>query len=203
MMMERIEDAVRGGTVVVAREHETVLDVAREMSAMKIGAVVVVASRPGSERPEIRGIFSERDLMSRVVARGVDPAGVNVGAVMTSPVVTAPPGDDYLACLIKMQAARCRHLPIVEDGRLVGMLSLRDVLTAELVRRQTDMEMLELYTWGRTIDEGRMVLVWRCRACQAEATGEFPPSVCSGCGGPGREFMLAPRREPPALGAAA
>src|ERR1044072_111418 len=82
---------------------DTAYAAARYMAERNIGAVTVV------EGERIAGLFSERDLMRRVVAEGRDPQSVRVGAEMTTHLTTASPGESYEAAIAKMQAAHCRH----------------------------------------------------------------------------------------------
>lgn len=123
------------------RPEMSVLDVARYMSEKRVGAVLVLG--PGGEGP--LGIFSERDLMERVVVGGADPARSRVDQVMTRDVVTASPDASSADCMQKMQARGCRHLPIVEDGRVVGMISLRDLLHVEIDEKNEEIRWMNAY----------------------------------------------------------
>ena len=123
------------------RPEMSVLDVARYMCEKRVGAVLVLG--PGGEGP--LGIFSERDLMERVVVGGADPARVRVDQVMTRDVVTASPDASSADCMQKMQARGCRHLPIVEDGRVVGMISLRDLLHVEIDEKNEEIRWMNAY----------------------------------------------------------
>jgi len=95
------------------------------MVERNIGMVAVV------EEGILAGVFSERDIMSRVVARGLDPDTTSVAAVMTKDIVVAEPDDNLDSALQKMHAIGSRHLPIVHDGKLVGMISIRDLLEVD------------------------------------------------------------------------
>jgi signal-transduction protein with cAMP-binding, CBS, and nucleotidyltransferase domain len=90
-----------------------------------VGSVVV---RRGDD---ILGIFTERDLLRRVVAAGKDPSTVVLREVMSSPIKTCRLADDLLACASIMKRTNIRHLAVVEDGRLVGLIGLRDVLAVQ------------------------------------------------------------------------
>jgi CBS domain-containing protein len=76
----------------------------------------------------LAGVFSERDIMSRVVALGLSPEETKVGVVMSTDLVVADPKDNLDSALQKMHSIHARHLPVVSDGKLVGMISIRDVL---------------------------------------------------------------------------
>jgi CBS domain-containing protein len=119
----------------------SVLEVARYMSEKRVGAVLVLGS--GTAGP--LGVFSERDLMERVVIRGADPARLRVEEVMTREVVTAGPDESSVDCMRKMQERGCRHLPIVEAGRVVGMISLRDLLRVEIDEKNEEIRWMNAY----------------------------------------------------------
>ena len=97
-------------------------DVAKKMSERNVGAVPVLDSG------KLVGLFSERDLMTRVVAQGLNPEKTPVSTVMTRDIVVSDPTENIEAALQKMYRVGCRHLPVVERGNLVGMISLRDLL---------------------------------------------------------------------------
>ncbi len=123
--MKQIGELIEGQTLFVIEPDINVRSAAQTMAERNIGAVAVV------ESGRLAGIFSERDIMARVVARGLDPEGTPVGVVMSKELVVAEPKEDVDSALRKMHAIRARHLPIVEDGKLVGMISLRDLLEVD------------------------------------------------------------------------
>ncbi len=123
--MKQIGQLIEGQTLTVLDPNLNVRDAAQQMSSANIGAAAVVDSG------RLAGIFSERDLMSRVVAKGLDPEGTTVGLVMSKELVVANPNEDVDSALQKMQAIRARHLPVVDDGKLVGMISIRDLLEVD------------------------------------------------------------------------
>jgi CBS domain-containing protein len=102
------------------------------------GAPVVTGGR-------LVGFCSERDLVFRVLAVGIEPEWVNVSDVMTTSVVTATPDDTLLTCEERLKVANCRHLPIVEDGDVVGCISLRDLLRCDLIEREEELQLLRGY----------------------------------------------------------
>lgn len=111
---------------------------AHYMAERKIGAVVVI------EGERLVGIFSERDLMTRVVLPRRDIVQTKVAEVMTRDLVVASPRDSAEGCMQAMQRGGFRHLPIVDGGKLLGVLSLRELLQRDLeekdgeVRAMTD-----------------------------------------------------------------
>lgn len=120
--MKQIAELIEGHPLILANSSDNVRDVARKMSERNIGAIAVLDSG------KLVGIFSERDLMTRVVAPGLDPDDTPVSNVMTKSLVAAKPEEEIGSALQKMQSLGCRHLPVVDGGNLIGMLSLRDLL---------------------------------------------------------------------------
>jgi CBS domain-containing protein len=123
--MRHIAELIEGQTLTVIDPHLNVRDAARRMTERNIGAVAVV------DGGTLAGIFSERDIMARVVAMGLDPDETPVAVVMTKELVVAAPRDGVDSALQKMHAIGSRHLPVVDDGKLVGMISIRDLLEVD------------------------------------------------------------------------
>lgn len=120
--MKQIGELIEGQTLTVIEPGWSVRTAAERMTERNIGAVAVV------EKGTLAGVFSERDIMSRVVAKGLNPESTEVSDVMSREIVVASPSEDINSAIQKMHAIGSRHLPVVEDGRLVGMLSIRDLL---------------------------------------------------------------------------
>lgn len=110
--------------IVTAAPTEPLPDVARRMRDRGVGAVLLVADGV------LRGIFSERDLLTRVVAEGRDPAAVNVGDVATIDPVTVGADAHVRECAAILREHGVRHLPVVDGGRPVGIISGRDFFAA-------------------------------------------------------------------------
>ncbi len=123
--MTQIAELIEGRPLIHAESSEKVRDVARKMSDRNVGAVAVL------DGGRLVGIFSERDIMARVVAAGLNPEDTTVQKVMTRDIVVGKPTDDLDAALQKMHDVGCRHLPIVDSGNLIGMISLRDLLESD------------------------------------------------------------------------
>ena len=118
----------------------TVLDAVGVMAQARVGAIAVV------ERAELRGIFTERDLMLRVVNRGRDPKATKVQEVMTSPVTTASDKTAASEALTLMIERHLRHLPILgSDGQLLGMLSIRNLLQDKVEGLTREIESMDQY----------------------------------------------------------
>lgn len=137
--MHKIKSLLRPRDLVTASPDESVLDVARRMTASRVGALPVL------QGGRLVGIFSERDLMTRIVVPQRDPAAVRVGEVMTRDVVTAEPDERRSECLEKMRGAACRHLPVLEDGAVVAVLSMRDLLRDEIEEQGEEIQHLRAY----------------------------------------------------------
>ncbi len=123
--------------VVVARRDTSILDAARLMRERRVGAIIVV------DYQKLAGIFTERDALFRVVAEGLDPGAVTLERVMTRDVKTIAPDRPFGDALHLMHVGKFRHVPVVEDGRPVGILSARDAMGPEL----------EQFMYGLIVDE--------------------------------------------------
>ena len=145
--MKQIAEIIEGRPLIHAELSENVREVARKMSEKNVGAVAVLDSG------KLVGVFSERDLMKRVVAAGLDPQKTPVEKVMTKDILVAKPVDDLDSALQKMHSIGCRHLPVVEGGNLVGMISLRDLLEVDdETQRKRASFLSELVTYSPDYD---------------------------------------------------
>lgn len=99
------------------------LDAVKEMHLHNIGALVI------TEQGRPVGIISERDLLKRVVATGLDPRGATVDQAMTGKLISIPPDETFASLCEKMHVGNFRHLPVIDGERLIGMVSVRDVLS--------------------------------------------------------------------------
>lgn len=135
----------RKGTDVATVERKvSVLDAAKLMNTRRIGAVVV------SDGAHVVGIFTERDILDRVVAAGKGASTTLVGDVMTSPMAVCRRDTPITDCKAVMAQKHIRHLPVVEDGRLYGMISIGDILASETLDQQATIEYLHQYLYGRS-----------------------------------------------------
>ena len=117
----------------------TIREVAAYMTERRVGAVAVL------EGTRLAGIISERDIMGRVVAQGLDLDRTSVGEVMTRDLVVAQAGDSHEDALRRMKQAGCRHLPVVEGDKLVGMVAQRDLLQVDLSEKDEEIRWLNAY----------------------------------------------------------
>jgi predicted transcriptional regulator len=113
--------------VVKVRTSSTVADLARLLEARRVGSAVVI-----DEGNHIAGIVSERDVVRKVVARNVDPTETTVAEIMSTRLVTCPASASLEEAQKLMAFHGIRHLPVVEQGRIAGVISIRDVLTDQL-----------------------------------------------------------------------
>lgn len=133
--------ACKGTLVVSATPDATVLDAARLMNQRGIGAVVVL------EGAELRGIFTERDLMVRVVAERRDPVTTTVGDVMSRRLVTARVETTVEECATLMTQHRIRHLPVLSEHGLTGVVTIGDLLANQLAEQEMTIAQLNSYLY--------------------------------------------------------
>ena len=117
----------------------SVLEATRLMSERQIGAVPVVVGE------RLVGIFTERDLMARVVAGEREARATPIGEVMSTELVVADIAEGCEVCLSRMQQARVRHLLVLDKGRLAGIVSLRDLMAADLDDKDEAITLLNAY----------------------------------------------------------
>jgi signal-transduction protein with cAMP-binding, CBS, and nucleotidyltransferase domain len=111
--MSRVSDIVQQRELFYVEEHHTVAEVARKMTELHVGAILVFCG------DDLRGIFSERDLMKRVVVACCDPNQTPVGQVMSTEVATIDESASLEEAMESMQSNNCRHLPVTREG-LIG-----------------------------------------------------------------------------------
>jgi CBS domain-containing protein len=137
--MKQIRAIVGDRDTITVQGLTSVRDAARLMSDRRIGAVPVV------EGERLVGIFTERDLMARVVAEGLDPVGTPVSDVMSKDLVVADVAESYETCLNRMQQARVRHLIALDKCRLAGIVTLRDLLAVDADEKAEAITLLNAY----------------------------------------------------------
>lgn len=141
--MPTIDKLLTGRAPVILDLDSTVIEAVAAMEEAHIGCVLV--SRGGKPT----GIFTERDLMLRVVAKGKDPGATQLSEVMTQDMFTAPPNRPTAEVRAQMSTRHIRHVPIVaEGGKVLGVLSLRDILRADLEARKNEIKQLTDYIQG-------------------------------------------------------
>ena len=135
----RICDLIKDQETYQAELGDTVVETVRAMVERNIGAVPVIHSG------KLVGIFSERDLMRRVVAAGRDPRATCMAEVMTDDPLAVGTGEDLETCLTLMRRHGFRHLPVCHEGQLVGIVSLRDILLHDLNEKDDEVRMMRAY----------------------------------------------------------
>lgn len=134
--------ATKTGGVATIDRDSTVLEAARRMRERHIGSLVVMSDG------RIVGIFTERDMLYRIVAAERDPASTLICDVMTDRVAVCASDTPLEACRTAMTRNRIRHLPVVEDGNLCGMISSGDILARELEDQQETIRWMHEYMHG-------------------------------------------------------
>lgn len=134
--------AKKGSFVAAVGENASVLDAAREMNARRVGSVVVI------DGENVVGIFTERDILTRIVAVQRDPEKTPVGKVMTTPVAVCHPDTAVDECRGVMTNKRIRHLPVVDSNRLVGIVTSGDIMAQEIAAQQSTIEYMHEYLYG-------------------------------------------------------
>lgn len=129
----------KGDDVVQVRPTDSVLDVVRLLAERRIGCVPVV------DDGAVVGIFSERDLVYRVARDGPAALDATVGSVMTAPAITIPLDTPAITGLSMMTKRRIRHLPVVVDGALVGLVSIGDLVKHRIDRIESEAASLRDY----------------------------------------------------------
>jgi CBS domain-containing protein len=109
--------------VITAKESDTAADVAKLMAKHNIGCVLV-----SSKKGETIGIITERDIVQRIAARNLVPSNVTVGESMSKPVVTIKSGANVTDAAKLMNQKKIRRLAVMEDGKLTGILTMKDIL---------------------------------------------------------------------------
>lgn len=137
MQMRSLRSIVAGRPPVTVTRESTVVDAARRMRERNVGSVLVVDGQ------RLAGIFTERDALFRVLAAARDPATTTLGEVMTPQPQTLHPDEPFLRALRVMHEGKFRHLPVVEFGRPLGIVSVRDALDDDLTELRWDLEQRE------------------------------------------------------------
>ena len=136
---------IKGAKVETITAAETVLDAIRRMSAKHIGCLAVV-----TKAGKLSGIVSERDCLWKVIAEGKSPKTNLVKDAMTplKQMKTVAPGQTVEECMSLMTGRRHRHLPVLADGKLIGLISIGDVVKFMLDAQQSTIDSLEKYITG-------------------------------------------------------
>jgi CBS domain-containing protein len=120
--MSLLYSLVKSQKVITLPSTTTVFEAAQKMASHMIGCIIVM------DADRLAGIFTERDLLNRVVARDMDDKKTPLSSVMSKNVTTVPLSETVENCFKKMETTKCRHIPIVEDGKVVGVVTMRNIL---------------------------------------------------------------------------
>jgi CBS domain-containing protein len=132
----------KGAMVLSVGINESVFDAISLMAEVNIGAVLV------QDGDSISGIFTERDYLQRIALNSLSSKETPVGDVMTKPVVSADPSDSIQQCMETMTTCHCRHLPVVQGEKLLGIVSIGDLVKRMLDEKQMEVEKLSQYITG-------------------------------------------------------
>jgi len=132
----------KGRDIISILPDASVLDAIKLMADKGIGALVVI------DGGDLKGIVTERDYARKVIIKGRASDSTPVADIMTADVITASSQLTVNECMEMMTAKKCRHLPVVDDGDLVGMISIGDLVQAIISDQQEEIEQLEHYISG-------------------------------------------------------
>ncbi len=145
-MHKSIVPDIIGGkqTLLTLGADVSVRQAAKLMAERHIGAVLITADG------RLEGIFTERDVLNKIVAPGRDPEAVKLAEVMTRNPDTVSPDASALDTLIRMQTKGYRHVPVVDEGELIGIVSVRDLFNAVKRELEEDIQEREAFIFGAT-----------------------------------------------------
>ena len=139
--MKTLREIMHPSFLFSVQQTAMVSEAVRLMAEHNVGIVVVL------DGDALVGVFSERDVVQRVVDRGLNPARTPMGDVMTTRLVVGDPDEDWQAAMRKMDQANIRHLPVVSGGRLLSMLSIRDLMRVDMIDKGQELEYLRAYLY--------------------------------------------------------
>jgi CBS domain-containing protein len=131
--------AGKSAAVYAVAPEAAVLEAIRAMAEHRVGALLVM------QGTELVGVVSERDYARKVILLGRSSGDTPVRTIMSSPVITVSPDDSVSHCMQLMTDRHVRHLPAVEGGRVIGMVSIGDLVKAVIAEQRTQIEQLENY----------------------------------------------------------
>jgi CBS domain-containing protein len=139
--MKTLRDVMRPSFLITVQQDTVVMEAVHAMARHNVGIVVVL------EGEALVGLFSERDVVQRVVSRGLDPRHTAITDVMTRELVIGDADEDCSSAMRKMNQANIRHLPVVSGTRLLSMLSIRDLMRVDLADKGQELEYLRAYLY--------------------------------------------------------
>lgn len=139
--MKTLRDIMRYGFLFTVDHQATVAEAVRVMTKNNVGIVCILNG------DQLVGVCSERDVVQRVLSRGLDAVRTPVSEVMTTDLVVAEVDEDYQSAIHKLDQANIRHLPVVSDGQLISMLSIRDLLRVNMEDKDAEIHHLHAYLY--------------------------------------------------------
>jgi len=132
----------KGSQIISIAADASVLDAIKLMADKAVGSLLVM------DGDALTGIVTERDYARKVIIKGRSSESTEVGEIMTKEVVAATTDQTVSNCMSVMSERRIRHLPVVEDGRVLGIISIGDLVQAIIADQQEEIEQLEQYISG-------------------------------------------------------
>ena len=132
-----LQEIIQGKTLIKLDADATVQQAAVKMKEHRCGAILI------EEKGQLRGIFTERDMVFRVAAEGLSPQSTRLSQVMSTQLVVGHPQDSHVRALNLMAASGVRHLPVVDDSRVVGLVSRRQLMALDIELMDADIDKRE------------------------------------------------------------
>jgi CBS domain-containing protein len=139
--MKTLRDFMRSGFLFIVQKKAMVSEAVRLMADHNVGIVIVL------DGSRLAGVFSERDVVRRVLHEGRDPARTPLGEVMTGSVITGDAEMDYESAMRAMDEAGIRHLLVTSGSRMLSMISVRDLMRAAIRDREEEVQHLREYLY--------------------------------------------------------
>lgn len=143
--MKTVRDilGVKGDAIWSTTSEASVYEALKKMADKNVGALVVL------DNGELVGIFSERDYARKIILRDRASKQTPVGEIMTRRIVCVGPDEKIGKCMALMTSNRCRHLPVLEDDKIIGVISIGDVVNTIMAEQKTAIHQLEDYITNR------------------------------------------------------
>ena len=139
--MKTLRDIMRSGFLFTVQKKALVAEAVRLMADHNVGIVIVL------DGSRLAGVFSERDVIRRVLYQGLDPDRTEIGDVMTGCVITADAEMDYDTAMRAMDEAGIRHLLVTSGSRMLSMISVRDLMRATIHDKEEEVQHLREYLY--------------------------------------------------------
>jgi CBS domain-containing protein len=139
--MKKLRDIMRSGFLFMVQRETSVREAVQVMTAHNVGIVLVL------EGDRLVGVFSERDVVRRLVDPGLDPDRTSVGDIMTAEIIVGDPEEDYQSAMRKMDQANIRHLLVVKGAQMLSMISIRDLIRVDMQDKGEELRYLREYLY--------------------------------------------------------